>query len=55
MFYAARNELQGNQLWDTDTLELKYRIWVAQYGIGDYPDTRTAGIFRRACDVAVYK
>lgn len=39
MFYAARNELQGNQLWDTDTLELKYRIWVAQYGIGDYPDT----------------
>ena len=39
MFYAARNELQGNTLWDTDTLELKYRIWVAQYGIGDYPDT----------------
>lgn len=39
MFYAARNELQGNQLWDADTLELKYRIWVAQYGIGDYPDT----------------
>ncbi len=39
MFYAARNELQGSALWDTDTLELKYRIWVAQYGIGDYPDT----------------
>ena len=39
MFYAARNELQDNALWDTDTLELKYRIWVAQYGIGDYPDT----------------
>lgn len=40
MFYAARNELQGNALWDTETLELKYRIWVAQYGIGDYPDTQ---------------
>lgn len=39
MFYAARNELRGNTLWDTDTLELKYRIWVAQYGIGSYPDT----------------
>ena len=40
MFYAARNELKGNALWDTDTLELGYRIWVAQYGIGDYPDTQ---------------
>lgn len=40
MFYAARNELADNLLWDTDTLELKYRIWVAQYsGAGtDKPD-----------------
>lgn len=40
MFYAARNELQDDTLWDTSGLELKYRIWVAQYGIGDYPDTQ---------------
>lgn len=31
MFYAAKNELTDNLLWSTDTLELKYRIWVAQY------------------------
>lgn len=31
MFYAARNELTDNLLWNADTLELKYRIWVAQY------------------------
>ncbi|MCD8249543.1 MAG: SH3 domain-containing protein [Lachnospiraceae bacterium] len=31
MFYAARNELADNLLWQTDELELQYRIWVAQY------------------------
>ncbi|MDO4260842.1 MAG: GH25 family lysozyme [Eubacteriales bacterium] len=31
MFYAARNELADNLLWETDSLELRYRIWVAQY------------------------
>ena len=31
MFYAARGELAGNFLWDTDGLEREYRIWVAQY------------------------
>jgi len=40
MFYAARNELTDNLLWNTDTLELKYRIWVAQYAayVTDRPD-----------------
>lgn len=40
MFYAAKNELTGNLLWSTDTLELKYRIWVAQYSsyTTDRPD-----------------
>lgn len=41
MFYAARNELTGNLLWDTDTLELKYRIWVAQYSSVTYPEVQT--------------
>lgn len=40
MFYAAKNELAGNLLWNTDTLELKYRIWVAQYAayVTEQPD-----------------
>lgn len=33
MFYAAKNELTENTLWMTDELELKYRIWVARYGL----------------------
>ncbi len=42
MFYAARNELVNNTLWNTDALELAYRIWVAQYGsaqtdVPEYP------------------
>lgn len=31
MFYAAKGELQDNLCWDTDRLEERYRIWVAQY------------------------
>ncbi len=40
MFYAARNELAGDLLWDASALELHYRMWVAQYssGTADKPD-----------------
>lgn len=31
MFYAARNELQGESKWETSRLENTYKIWVAQY------------------------
>ena len=31
MFYASRGELADSLLWDTETLEQRYRIWVAQY------------------------
>ncbi len=41
MFYAARNELADNLLWETDALELSYRIWVAQYLTVTYPDAQT--------------
>lgn len=34
MFYASKNELEDGRDWDTDLLEAKYKIWVAQY-----PDT----------------
>lgn len=39
MFYAAKNELEGNALWDTDRLTSKYKIWVSQYPDIPYPDT----------------
>lgn len=38
MFYAARSELQDNLFWDTDTLQQRYRIWVAQYLTELYPE-----------------
>lgn len=31
MFYAAKGELQDNLCWDTNRLEERYQIWVAQY------------------------
>lgn len=38
MFYAAKNELEENTWWNTDDLELKYRIWVAHYSTVAWPD-----------------
>ena len=31
MFYAAKNELEGDYLWDTSRIEKSFKIWVAQY------------------------
>lgn len=39
MFYASKNELQGEAKWDTSRLEQIYRIWVSQYPDVPYPDT----------------
>jgi len=39
MFYASKNEMEGNALWDMDKLEGKYKIWVSQYPDQPYPDT----------------
>ncbi len=39
MFYAAKNEMEGNAMWDTDLLSSKYKIWVSQYPASPYPDT----------------
>lgn len=36
MFYSARNELEQNAQWDTDRLDSKYKIWVAQYPAEPY-------------------
>ena len=37
MFYAAKNELDNNNLWNADDLSLNYRIWVAQYADQTWP------------------
>lgn len=39
MFYAAKGELEGSAMWDTQTLAGKYKIWVAQYPDQPYPQT----------------
>lgn len=39
MFYASKNEMEGNRLWDTDRLTAKYKIWVSQYPDVPYPQT----------------
>lgn len=38
MFYAAKNELDDNNLWNAYDLSLNYRIWVAQYSDQTWPE-----------------
>lgn len=42
MFYAAKSELDGNAKWETNRIETKYKIWVAQYPSQPYPQTVAA-------------
>lgn len=42
MFYAAKGEMEGNALWNTDVLSSKYKIWVAQYPSVPYPETQAS-------------
>lgn len=42
MFYASKNDLTLNAQWETNYLQSKYRIWVAQYP-GDENDAVPAG------------
>lgn len=42
MFYAAKGELEGSAMWDTKTLEGKYKIWVAQYPDQPYPQSEVS-------------
>ena len=39
MFYASRNEMEGNAQWDMDMLGSKYKVWVSQYPDKPYPET----------------
>lgn len=39
MFYAAKNEMEGNRDWNTDIISGKYKIWVSQYPALPFPQT----------------
>ena len=43
MFYANRNELEGDAAWDTTTLENNYLMWVAWYGDESAAEPQYAG------------
>lgn len=39
MFYASKNEMEGDTLWEVSRIEENYKVWVAQYP--EAPDPRT--------------
>ena len=42
MFYASKNEMEGEAKWETSRLSGKYKIWVAQYPGTPYPQTASS-------------
>lgn len=39
MFYASKNEMEEDLLWEASRIEEKYKVWVAQYPEFPYPET----------------
>ncbi len=39
MFYAAKNEMEGDRDWDVSAISAKYKIWVSQYPQVPFPQT----------------
>ncbi len=39
MFYASKNEMEGDAQWEVSRIEPEYKIWVAQYPEQPYPET----------------
>ena len=39
MFYASKNEMEEDRLWEVSRIEKHYKIWVAQYPEQPYPTT----------------
>lgn len=39
MFYAAKNEMINDTLWETSRIDTTYKVWVSQYPATPYPDT----------------
>ena len=39
MFYASKNEMEGDTHWQISKLQKDYKVWVAQYPDRPYPET----------------
>ena len=46
MFYASKNEMEENALWEVTRIEGDYKIWVAQYPEEPYPQTEKSSYSR---------
>lgn len=46
MFYASKNEMENDAKWEVSRIEPEYKIWVAQYPVQPYPDTRESDYSR---------
>lgn len=42
MFYASKNEMHNDAVWEASRIERKYKIWVAQYPEEPYPVTEVS-------------
>lgn len=39
MFYASKNEMEGDLKWETSRLDNSFKIWVSQYPAEPFPET----------------
>ncbi len=39
MFYASKNEMEGDILWEVSRIQEDFKVWVAQYPERPYPET----------------
>ena len=46
MFYASKNEMEGDEKWQVSRIEGDYKIWVAQYPKEPYPETEKTSYSR---------
>lgn len=53
MFYASRNEMEGNAQWNMDTLGSRYKVWVSQYPEKPFPEPPKSS-YSRAHDMWQY-
>lgn len=40
MFYSSKNDMLEDAKWEVSRIEPEYKIWVAQYPVQPYPETR---------------
>lgn len=46
MFYASKNEMEGDESWQISRIEPDYKVWVAQYPREPYPQTEKSSYSR---------